>query len=335
MNEQRNNGRGIFYGVIGVATLVVAIIGATFAYFTAVAYGNNTVISGNMASISFGVSVGIKEDPGRESGMIPMSNEMIEAAANNNCKDANDNAVCQIYEITVSNTSSAAMFVDGYVALAGGSGVPTDKGKDATSNKTTMRWTQVFPTKIETDDGEVDAYSTAGEYKLGAADTTKVEYTTAIAPEADPDADRDGFNNDNIILDDTFQGETTILGTPYVSVTSNFIRISDHTLLSEATGDSLPVLDADFDRSDYTSTLVLSQQLQPEDTDGDVVKYYILVWLSETGENQNPNDEADEDDMLATDETNFFNGVVTFNSAQGSEVTATFSGYHAVDSQGD
>jgi len=34
MNE-RNSGRGIFYGVIGVATLVVAIIGATFAYFTA------------------------------------------------------------------------------------------------------------------------------------------------------------------------------------------------------------------------------------------------------------------------------------------------------------
>ena len=32
---ENNNGRGIFYGVIGVATLVVAIIGATFAYFSA------------------------------------------------------------------------------------------------------------------------------------------------------------------------------------------------------------------------------------------------------------------------------------------------------------
>ena len=30
-----NNGRGVFYGVIGVATLIVAIIGATFAYFSA------------------------------------------------------------------------------------------------------------------------------------------------------------------------------------------------------------------------------------------------------------------------------------------------------------
>ena len=44
MNEQKNNnGRGIFYGVIGVATLVVAIIGATFAYFTATATNNNTI----------------------------------------------------------------------------------------------------------------------------------------------------------------------------------------------------------------------------------------------------------------------------------------------------
>ena len=32
---ENNNGKGIFYGVIGVATLVVAIIGATFAYFSA------------------------------------------------------------------------------------------------------------------------------------------------------------------------------------------------------------------------------------------------------------------------------------------------------------
>ena len=32
---ENKNGKGIFYGVIGVATLIVAIIGATFAYFTA------------------------------------------------------------------------------------------------------------------------------------------------------------------------------------------------------------------------------------------------------------------------------------------------------------
>ena len=40
---ENNNGRGIFYGVIGVATLVVAIIGATFAYFSANISSDNQV----------------------------------------------------------------------------------------------------------------------------------------------------------------------------------------------------------------------------------------------------------------------------------------------------
>ena len=56
-NENHNNGRGIFYGVIGVATLVVAIIGATFAYFTASQSSNNGDITGNAASVSFGFAI--------------------------------------------------------------------------------------------------------------------------------------------------------------------------------------------------------------------------------------------------------------------------------------
>ena len=35
MDENNRKGPGIFYAVVGVATLVVAIIGATFAYFSA------------------------------------------------------------------------------------------------------------------------------------------------------------------------------------------------------------------------------------------------------------------------------------------------------------
>ena len=57
--ENNNNGRGIFYGVIGVATLVVAIIGATFAYFTATA--SNNVITGNISGvINPGTAYGIQ-----------------------------------------------------------------------------------------------------------------------------------------------------------------------------------------------------------------------------------------------------------------------------------
>ena len=57
---ENKNGQGIFYGVIGVATLVVAIIGATFAYFSATATtnyvnniaGNTLNLTGNALSVS-------------------------------------------------------------------------------------------------------------------------------------------------------------------------------------------------------------------------------------------------------------------------------------------
>ena len=44
---ENKKGQGIFYGVIGVATLIVAIIGATFAYFSASQPGNGASIGGN------------------------------------------------------------------------------------------------------------------------------------------------------------------------------------------------------------------------------------------------------------------------------------------------
>ena len=47
MNEENNRkGPGVFYAVVGVATLVVAIIGATFAYFSAQATATGDTITG-------------------------------------------------------------------------------------------------------------------------------------------------------------------------------------------------------------------------------------------------------------------------------------------------
>lgn len=46
--EENRKGTGVFYAVVGVATLVVAIIGATFAYFSASAT-NDTDVTGTTA----------------------------------------------------------------------------------------------------------------------------------------------------------------------------------------------------------------------------------------------------------------------------------------------
>lgn len=47
MEENNRKGPGVFYAVVGVATLVVAIIGATFAYFSASTTPDDSTISGN------------------------------------------------------------------------------------------------------------------------------------------------------------------------------------------------------------------------------------------------------------------------------------------------
>ena len=57
---ENKNGQGIFYGVIGVATLVVAIIGATFAFFNAQASTNYVnKIEGNTLNLASALSVSV------------------------------------------------------------------------------------------------------------------------------------------------------------------------------------------------------------------------------------------------------------------------------------
>lgn len=310
MNEQRNNGRGIFYGVIGVATLVVAIIGATFAYFTASAEDANT-ITGNMATVSLSLDVEKIQTLDETTGMIPMSNGMVEAAVNSDnevCVDDNGNAVCQIYKITIYNDSSAAQFVDGYVSLKGGSGAPTDYTTSWTAYEnatepTTMRWAQVF-----VDD---DNYTTAGSPELGIDSSSAEPEFTSLADE------EDGYNKDNIKTSGV-TAKLPISGTQYDVINTNYIRVSDHEWA--ASGKET------YDRTeDVTSALVFNRSVAANDGEE---SFYIVVWLSETGTNQNP-------EATSAPVSEFFSGNVTFVSAYGSEVSATFSGYTRVERTAD
>ena len=327
MNEKHNNnGRGIFYGVIGVATLVVAIIGATFAYFTA-SKTNNNVITGNAASITFGLKVERAEYNDATSGLIPMSNSMVETAVNNTdnnvCVDDNGNSVCQVYKITVTNTSTASMFLDGYVTLAddttaagGKLGTPTD----VTTSPTVMRWAQVFVSGSE--------YTTAGKTTTTArteGGTTAGIDTNWTQIGKDKEADPTGKNLTNIYGGEGGPSASAniltsgkIKGNDYDIISRNYIRTSIHTA------------DAAYTReTDQTSALVFNQYLDADDkvadSGTDQIVYYIVVWLSETGTNQTPGATGN-----ATTGEGFFNGVVTFNSAQGGEVSATFSGFATV-----
>ena len=287
MNDQRNNGKGIFYGVIGVATLIVAIIGATFAYFTA-QQSNTTTITGNAATVSFGLRVekvtDIDETLG---GIVPMTDGMLAAAVAGTavgsdpatpCRDQEDHAVCQIYKITLTNTGSARVTLDGYVNLTGGAPGGT------TQDPTNMRWAQVFK-------GNGDTYSLVGTPSLADGATGISEFAAITTS-----------GTSNTELDSTgATGSYTLAGNTYPYINKNYMRTSGHT------GET-------YARTDLTSALVFNQVLAASGT----ADLYIVVWLSETGANQNLADGAS---------TSFFNGEVVFNSAGGTGVTATFNGY--------
>lgn len=133
MENNNNNGRGIFYGVIGVATLVVAIIGATFAYFSATAVSNNGVNVGT-ASLSLAM---LNEKRQFSKAMIPVDssinsfgnyigilNETADKKSANTesiglgtCTDNDGNAICGVYEFTINNPSSVSQTVYGSIIV--------------------------------------------------------------------------------------------------------------------------------------------------------------------------------------------------------------------------
>lgn len=135
-----NNGKGIFYGVIGVATLIVAIIGATFAFFSAQEENADTV-RGTAASASLALTVeklteittttvepeGGEGEPTTTTTtnygvMVPQLdahiNEAVTGSEKGSCIDTNGNVACQVYKITVKNEGTAVAKLAGSITLA-------------------------------------------------------------------------------------------------------------------------------------------------------------------------------------------------------------------------
>ncbi len=133
------NGKGLFYGVIGVATLIVAIIGATFAYFTATAT-NNTVIVGTAATSGLTLTVSLVSTSAT-GPMVPQLEAGIASAlgATSSCVDGTGNTVCKVYKISIENTGTSAVVVDGTLTLAANTG----------ATFTNLKWSQLATATTE------------------------------------------------------------------------------------------------------------------------------------------------------------------------------------------
>jgi len=112
-----NNGKGIFYGVIGVATLIVAIIGATFAFFTAQGGNDASTVTGTTAS---GVSISLDVSPvfpestdlqGTSGKMLPLADDLLATALSRSCIEGSGNVACQVYSAQITNDGTAPVNV--------------------------------------------------------------------------------------------------------------------------------------------------------------------------------------------------------------------------------
>lgn len=135
---ENRRGNEIFLGVIGVATLLVAIIGATFAYFSASAQSGNEAITTESAELALGYD----DDPSELStDLIPAADNLALFAGTNAdwiakneftytdedgetqtyngkglCKDDYNNDICGIYTFTIGNPNyNTAMDIQAYI----------------------------------------------------------------------------------------------------------------------------------------------------------------------------------------------------------------------------
>lgn len=127
---ENKKGNSIFLGVVAVATLIVAIIGATFAYFSITAQGDNNV---ELTAYEFNASVSVSPVyPSSAAALVPLNpsgtvnvadgataptntTNLLYAIneATNKCIDSNGHQVCAVYSVTVENNASTPLTMNG------------------------------------------------------------------------------------------------------------------------------------------------------------------------------------------------------------------------------
>ncbi len=146
--EEKKKGFVFFYVVIGVATLIIAIIGASFAYFSANAVpgDDSDPIEGYAAKAGLSLKI-TRLSTGATGGLIPLNTGDLQKAVTGTpagspvqCVDDNGNTVCQIYSIEVTNGDStksyAATAVNGTLDLQPDRVAPADDN----SRFTNLKW---------------------------------------------------------------------------------------------------------------------------------------------------------------------------------------------------
>lgn len=120
--KKDSDSKKIFSMIILIATLMVCTTSATYAYFAINATNTNTV-TGTAATASLTLTVNKIRPTETGSGrLVPQdsvanSTNILKLAVDAGCIDDNDNLVCQVYTIVLTNGGTSNVTVDGDFAL--------------------------------------------------------------------------------------------------------------------------------------------------------------------------------------------------------------------------
>lgn len=175
--EEKKRGNGIFLGVVAVATLIVAIIGATFAYFSITAQSDENAVNLSAYEFTATLSVNPVAPTGTFKGLIPMDPDAavtngggatnLEYAVNtaaSPCVDSNGYQVCAVYSLIFENTATSPMTLTGTLKTtvndAATEEVPVQGGQpDETTTQTKAGRTAFTDLKIRTATEESGSYT--------------------------------------------------------------------------------------------------------------------------------------------------------------------------------
>ncbi len=152
VRKNERNGRGLFYGVIAVATFIIMAVGATFAYFTATTgSGESAVQTGSttlrLKYISYGSGWMNSDLIPAESTVVEYSFEnqndttLVDEEVLNNimCKDDFGNSICSVYVFQVYNGANSPQSVS----------IDVMTGVNEFENLYTMAYELAIPTDAE------------------------------------------------------------------------------------------------------------------------------------------------------------------------------------------
>jgi len=299
-----NNGKGmsIFYGVIGVATLVITIIGATFAYFSATTNSDDGAVTAAGATLSLAYTD--KED-GPKTDLIPIDVTLPEFNTGpfvggvyeddlGDCTDINGNNICSVYEFTISNPEGNKASQRIYGTFVPKTNTFTNlkfavfKGTVKDVQNSTKKHN--VSKEVVADDIPTAEFNQYSQIKLAAAQAIEGNEDVEVGDTVQVE-ERIGWDVDGTEVD----AFTTTFDSKYVTDSADASRkhvIGDPgDLVHRATPLTM----------DSTTPITIPAWEQVLDV-GESRTYTIVMWINETGSNQN------------VDQTKSFAGGINFTT---------------------